>query len=325
VLIQARTPGLLIRAAEPEDSARLVAVERDSPVPAGRGLTFSIDRVDALALSRMQPESVVLAAELDGEVVGMHSASLHEGLIGGHRKRLAWVHYPRVHPTHRGKWIGHALQAEILALIGPRIDHWYQIFAPGRDTEDGRHRWRTHSVWMLLDAGRIGGPRHGRPATPDDAELVVEMINASHAHDELFLPRTAESLTARMERAPTQYSWRDLLIGDGAVVGVWRGGWRVIRNHHNHVFVGLQDNILDYGFLPGAEGELLRLLRAVCGPAGRTAAEGYVGMWTSVGSTAYPSLTALAGLQWPYELHSDIPEPATTGRRGVHLDALHST
>ena len=180
MLIEARTPGLLIRPAQPEDAAQLVAVERDSPVPAARGLSFSIDKIDPLALSRMQPDAVVLAAELDGEVVGIHSSSVHDGLVGGQRKRLAWVHYPRVHPAHRGQWIGHGLQAELLALIRPRVDHWYQIFAPGRDTDDGRHRWRTHAVWMLLDAGRIGGPRHGRRATPDDAELIVEMINACH-------------------------------------------------------------------------------------------------------------------------------------------------
>ena len=325
--MQARTPGLVIRSAEADDAARLAEVERDSPVPAGRGLTFSVDKHDALALSRLQPEPVVLVAEIDGRVVGMNSASIHEGLIAGQRQRLGWLHNPRVLPEHRGKWIGRSLATELTAVCRQRVDRCYRLFGPGYEAEDGRQPWRTQPIWMLLDAGRVAGPRHGRPATPDDAELVVEMLNAGHAHEELFVPYTVASLTARLERSPDQYTWADLTIGDGAVVGVWRGGWQVARTHPNRVVKGLQDNVFDHGFLPGAEPELLLLLRAASGRTENGPGERYLGMWTSVGSPAYASLTVLTGpeFQFPFQLQCDVPEPAAAGHRGVHLDALHST
>lgn len=323
--MQTRTPGLVIRPAQAGEAARLVEVERDSPVPAGGGVTFTVEKPDALGLSRLQPEPVVLVAEIDGRVVGMNSASIHDGLIGGQRQRMGWLHYPRVLPDYRGKWIGHSLATELTAVCRERADRCYQLFMSGYDAEDGRHRWRTQPVWLLLDSGRIGGPPHGRPATPDDAELVVEMLNAGHAREELFLPYTVASLTARLERSPTQYSWADLTIGDGAVTGVWRGAWRLVRNHHSRIVRGIQDNVLDYGFLPGAEGELLRLLRAAGGRATNGTLERYLGMWTSVGSPAYPSLTVLTGREFPFQLQSDAPEPPAASHRGLHLDALHST
>lgn len=325
MLTRARTPGLVIRPAESGDAVPLAAVERDSLVPGSRGMSFSVDKVDALALSRMQPEPIVLAAELDGDVVGMHSASVFDALVAGQRKRVAWLHYPRVVPRHRGKWIGRSLQEELVSSVRPLTDHFYQLYSAGHDAEDGWFRWRTPPSWLLLDAGRIAGPPHGRPATAADAELIVEMLNAGHAREEFFLPHTVASLTARLQRAPTQYSWRDLLVGDGAVVGVWRSGWRLVRSHQSRIVSGAQDHVIDYGFLPGAENELLRLLRAACGPPGGTRADGYLGMWTSAGSPAYATLAVLTGREYPYALHSDIPEPTLAGHRGLHLDALHST
>ena len=323
--MQARTPGLVIRPAEADDGPRLLALERDSSVPAGRGVSFTLDKLNALALRRPRSEAVVLVAEIGGRIVALHSASIHDGLLGGHRRRLAWLHYPRVVPEHRGKWIGHSLQAELNAVCQPRVDHRYQLFWSGRDAADGWHCWRTHPVYLLLDTHRVGGPGHGRPATPDDAELIVEMLNAAHGHDELFLPHSVASLAAYLERSPAEYSWADLVIGDGAVVGMWRGGWRVVRNHISHQVTGVLDSVLDYGYLPGAEGELLRLLRAACGQREHGPVEGYLGMWSSAGSPAYAVLAALAGRETLFDLHADVPEPAGSGHKGVHLDALQCT
>jgi GNAT superfamily N-acetyltransferase len=322
--MKARTPGLVVRPAEEDDALRLTEVERDSPVPGGRGISFTLDKgPDYLAMCRLQPEPVVLVAEIDDEVVGVHSASIHEGTLGGRLQRLAWLHYPRVRSEHRGKWIGRALQGELVALCRERVEASYQIMVSGDESEDGRRPWRTQPVWLLLDADLVDASPHGRPATAADAELIVEMLNAGHGPEALYRPHTVASLVERMERSPGDYSWDDLLIGDAAVVGLWRVGWGVVRNQHNRVLRSVQRNVLDYGFLPGAEGELLRLLRACCGQIESGLGNRYLGMWTSAGSPAFASLTALAGREFPFQLNVDAPEPPAASHRGVYLDALH--
>ena len=77
---------------------------------------------------------------------------------------------------------------------------------------------RAASVRALAD------PQIGRPATPRDAARIVEILNATHERDEMYLPYTVESFSARVERSPRDYCWDRVRMTDRAVVGVWPAG-----------------------------------------------------------------------------------------------------
>jgi GNAT superfamily N-acetyltransferase len=325
LLTKARTPGVVIRPGTDADAPRLAEIERDSPTVGGSGTTFTIDRGrDNLAGHRIQPAPVLLVAEMDGEVVGAQTAAVHASRMGGQDRTLAWIHYPLVPPPHRGKAIGRALQAETQAFCRPLAEACYRLVPAGYDPHDGTRPWRGQPVWLLLDCHRVAGPRHGRRATRDDADLIVEILNAAHRHEELYLPLTTDSLIARLERSPADYGWDNLLLGDGAVVGVWRGGWRVQRIHDDRPFFGFQDNVLDFGFLPGAEGELVRLLRAACGEEQDEVGERFLGLWSSAGSLSYASVASLTAREFPFTLWADTAEPGPGAGRGIYLDCLQT-
>ena len=130
----------------------------------------------------------------------------------------------------------------------------------------GAPRWSKHQIRAQLLCAPLAGPQIGRPATPRDAPRIVEILNATHERDEMYLPYTVESFTARVERSPRDYSWDRVRMTDRAVVGVWPAGDTVrfiIESKGNRV-ESRRGLALDWGFLPGAEDEFEALLRAQC-------------------------------------------------------------
>ena len=65
----------------------------------------------------------------------------------------------------------------------------------------GAPRWSKHQIRAQLPCASLAGPQIGRPATLRDAPRIVEILNATHEHDEMYLPYTVDSFTARVERA----------------------------------------------------------------------------------------------------------------------------
>jgi hypothetical protein len=106
----------------------------------------------------------------------------------------------------------------------------------------------------------------GRPATPADAAEIVRRLNSFHDAEELFVPYTAESFAARVERAPDLYGWDKVWLAGGALVGVWPAG-KALRNVteiRGVQTVSAPAVVMDYAFAPGAQAELEALLRAWC-------------------------------------------------------------
>ena len=129
------------------------------------------------------------------------------------------------------------------------------------------NKWPLRALRCQLPCEKLAAPPTGRPAKPEDAARIVELLNGCHGEEELYLPYTLETLAARLARAPQEYSWEQVWLTDGAVVGVWPAGEsiQVIVERDGQRAVSRRGLALDYGFEDGAEEQLERLLRAWCG------------------------------------------------------------
>jgi hypothetical protein len=173
-------------------------------------------------------------------------------------------------------------------------------------------------------AGR-GTSAAGRSATPDDVAQMVQLLNAGHRDEEMFCPYTAESLAARLQRAPAQYSWSSVKIADGAVAGVWPAGdsFRVIVDSPEGRRVEREGYLLDHGFLRGAEAEFEALVRAWCRELedrGFTRLVTFTSQWSANRAV----LAELGAELQPFDLFVfGPPRPDGADRRGVYVDLVY--
>jgi hypothetical protein len=77
-------------------------------------------------------------------------------------------------------------------------------------------KWNITALKIQLSALKRGASM-GRPATRDDAAMIVSMLNAFHAREEMYVPYTIDSLTARLGRAPELYAWEDIRMTPRAI------------------------------------------------------------------------------------------------------------
>ena len=179
-----------------------------------------------------------------------------------------------------------------------------------------------------LPVGRLRGPPAGRRAQPADGEEIIEILNVSHADEEMFCPYSLTSITARLQRAPEQYSWSDLLVTSRAVVGVWRAGdhFTMIVEGAAGRSVDREGFALDHGLLsgaPGAEDDFERLLRSWCAELDDRGFTKLV-VFTSPLSSGYAVLDNLGGEMQPFDLYLFGPEtPDGADRRGVYVDEVY--
>lgn len=161
-----------------------------------------------------------------------------------------------------------------------------------------------------------------RPATPDDAERIVAILNACHTGEELFLEYTPEFLEARVSRSP-DYGWGNFLMAERAVVGVWYAGQRRTIVTGTNAERTTRALVLDYGFLPGAEEELRTLLDEA-GSQARKRGMTHLSVFTSKPSPGYSVVTDAAESIEEYDLVTPLtPEPEGTRARGVYVDQIY--
>ena len=186
-------------------------------------------------------------------------------------------------------------------------------------------RWDVRALRAMLDCASLAGPAFGRPATPVDAHHIIEILNTTHGSEEMFLPYTVESLTARLERAPQQYSWDRVWMTEAAVVGVWPAGEsiRVIVDSNGSRAESRRGLVLDYGFLEHAEDELERLLSAWCAWLSRRRLE-TLAIFTSGRSAGYACLDTLASDIHAFDLWTPGIRPApNAAERGLYVDQVY--
>ena len=141
----------------------------------------------------------------------------------------------------------------------------------------------------------------------------------------MYVPCTVDSLAARLERAPRQYSWDRMWLTDNAVVGVWPAGEsiRVLTDEKGVQTESRRGLVLDYGFAPGAENEFESLIRAWCGWLSERNLD-TLSVFTSERSRASGLLRSLAREIDAFDMWTPgIQVPGSADQRGLYVDQIY--
>jgi hypothetical protein len=322
---RAMADDIVIRPAVAGDSEALNGLEVRAPMTLGAATKFVYDRgEDFLAFARLMEDNVCFVAERDGELLGIACGARHSVRIGGQRYTVMLLHHLRVPIEHRKGGIFSTLNGHVFGAYDGRTDGAYG-YTSLENAEamriGGPGTWNAGVFRAVIDCAAVAGPQHGRNATPADAPTVVDILNRGHTHEEVYLPYSEASLTARLERAPDLYTWEHLRVGDGAVLGVWPAGLEVTIDDGTPVHT-TRAVALDHGFIDGAQDQFERLLRAYCGELLKLDHTELTFM-TSEGSPNYPLICELAHRMDPFAFRMAVPEPPGTIQRGVYVDAVY--
>ena len=319
-----------VRLATEADGPALADIERRSPLVLGDS-RLTIDRGDDyFAASRLMEDVGVALAELDGVPGAVQCAAAHTAHVGGRPVRMAYFHHLRILPEHQRKGLFQKLGQPLSdRYMPPHVDGTYAYVFPDNAASQRlfsfARSWPEQPVMCELPVGRLRGPPAGRPAQPADADTIVDILNTCHGGEEMFCPYSPSSITARLERDPEQYSWGDVLVSPGAVMGVWRAGdhFTMIVDGPDGRSVDREGFALDHGLMPGAEDDYERLLRSWCAHLDDRGFAKLV-VFTSPLSPGYPVLLGVGGAMLPFDLYLFGPEmPEGADRRGVYVDAVY--
>jgi hypothetical protein len=222
--VLAPPPGISLRVARPDDASALRALERRCPIVMG-DVRATYDRgEDFFAGARLIGDAYPTVAERDGALVAMHCMVTHDLRIAGSPVRATYLHHSRILPEVQGGGVFSALNGAELERHARESGLFYSYVALGNEAAlkvVPVKPWALRPERLVIDCRRQAGPTCGRPATPRDAERVVELVNAAHGREELFVPYTVDRLTARLGREPVTYGWAHLRLDARAVIGVW--------------------------------------------------------------------------------------------------------
>ena len=319
-----------IREASTADAAALAAVERNSPLVLGDSM-LAIDRgADYFAAARLMGQTTVIVAEVAGRVVGAFCGVAHPVMLGGERRMMLYIHHARILPVFQDRGIGKKLGTAFAEKYRGIADshYWYISRANAHSQAFARraqNRWTFGPTLIGIETAAFTGPHAGRPATPADAPAIVAMLNAAHAGEEMFLPYTEVSLAERLDRDPEQYGWSNVWLTGRAVVGVWPEGDSItVRRTDREGIVSESRGaaVLDFGYLPGGEDDLVAVLGAWCAwltVRGMTE----LSIFSSPGCRHWPLLKDL-GTPTPFDFWTaSIPQPVEAATRGLHVDHVY--
>jgi len=317
-------PGWTIRPAGPSDARALRDLERRCPIVMG-DVRVTYDRgADYFAGARLVGDMTASVAERDGDIAALHCMLTHQLRIAGLQFNATYLHHSRIREDAQGAGLFSALNGTELERHA-ETQSFYAYVAVGNEAAlriIPVPQWKNRPERVVIDCRAQAGPDCGRPASPEDAGRVAELINLAHEREELFVPYSIERLTSRVTREPASYGWQDLLLGQKAVVGVWNAGLRVSRETPSGHEDSVRALVLDTGFQPGAEAELVALLRAWCS---RLLSHGtrHLTVFTSPGSPGRDGLHSLASRVEGYHFNIGVPEPEDVSTHGLYVDQLY--
>jgi len=313
------------------DAAVLADIERRCPIVLGDDVTMTIERGDDyFAFTRLMDNFLAAVGFVDGKPAGVNVAALHTVRVAARDYRIHAFAHLRILPEHQKKGLWGAINrvfdekypegSSDGSTAYPSVDNAAMLrgFA-------GAPRWSTHQIRAQLPCASLAGPQVGRPATPRDAARIVEILNATHESDDMYLPYTVHSFSARVERSPRDYCWERVRMTDRAVLGVWPAGdsVRFIIESKGERTESRRGLALDWGFLPGAEDEFEALIRAQCGWLSDRGLD-RLSLFTSEASAGYERVRVLASeLERFVVISFGIPEPAGAAARGLYVDPIY--
>jgi hypothetical protein len=349
-LDRALLEGMEVRVATEADAAGIRDVCRNAPIVL-RDHTVTIDPgpryFDAIRL--MEFGATVLVVTHHDRIVAVHCGTFYPIRYGGQEQLMSQILHSRVLEEYAGLGLWSVMNRRLVNAANDRRREASEAgevppngcayFAVENDAtrrlNGAQATWSFQPYRAVLDARRLAERTDtaalaplSRQATSADVVRIVELLNATHGHEELFRPFTADSLRARLERAPDLYSWPNLRISERAVLGTWMAGRTHIRlpkdeSRASDAPPSVRGLVLDYGFEPGAEEEFAALLRVV---AAEAVAAGMtdLSVFTSDASPGSEVLRSLASDLEHYELatpYTSEPEGAST--RGLYVDQIY--
>jgi len=329
----ARPPprGVRRRLATEADAPALASLERACPIELDDGSRVTMVRGHSvLDQLRMAAGWARLWLVEDGEtLVACDANAVHPARVGGRPVELVYRFHTRVAPSHRRLGLNESMtawNAEDRFRAGIKADGFYVYIDPRNQVIrewSSNVPWRVRPFRALLRCEAIAGPQTGRPATPADAPRIAALMNEGHRREELFLPRDAEGVAARLARVPESYGFAQLWLTEDAVVGVWEDGEERILERAGSREESRRATVLDWGFSSeDGVASLEALLRAWCA---RLAARGvtHLSLFASDASPAAPLLRSLAESIVEIEFQCLLPEPSDSAERGVFVDPVY--
>lgn len=318
-----------VRDATDADGAILADIERRCPIVLGDTSVYFDRGADYLAFTRLMDEWVIGIASVDGVPAAVSCGALHQVRIGGIERPLVTVAHLRVLPEHQRKGLWGAANRALQKLFDRADGSNAYISVSNSGMQHGfintPNKWPIAVLRAQLDCTALGGPAAGRPATIQDAPAIVEMLNAFHRDEELYVPYSVESFTRRVVRAPELYSWEKIWMSDAAVVGVWpaENALKVISETAGTRSESRRSVVLDYAFLPGADDEFTSLLRAWCGWLSGIGID-TLSIYTSPSSRGSAEVSAIAREVEPFNMWTPgISVPSDAKERGLYTDPVY--
>ena len=320
---------LEVRKATEADVAALAQIERGCPIVLGDTSMYFDRGADYFAFARLMEEATVGIAFVDDKPGAVTCGAMHKVRVAGVIHPLVTVVHLRVMPEHQRKGLWGA--------VNRAFEHYWKdvdgsnayISVNNAGMQHGfintPNKWSITIERVQLATQALAGPSVGRAATPADAARIVEILNATHGREEMFVPYTVESLSTRLGRSPKDYSWSRLKMTDHAVVGVWPAGdsLQVITETRGRRTVSRRAMVLDYGFLPGAEDELEGLLRAWCTELAALLIDA-LSIFTSAPSPGSARICSLGAEVESFNMWSPgIAEGRDALQNGLYVDAVY--
>lgn len=259
---------------------------------------------NAFAPFRLQENVTILLIEKEGLLIACCSFSGRKTIVGGKKLVVRYGQALRVRPEFRRQGYGDAVrnqawaigvskptsvQYDIMRSQNYAVVGWWQKYYPDfwKDVPEREGDIPGNSVTVTQYMRRpFDGDASGiRTTTEADVPRCVELVNATHDGQDLFRPYTDAFLSDRLDDGwwgdppdeqfwPHVYGWDDhyVLEEGGRVVacaGLWDRG-RDMRDRWRHKETGDERVVaatamMDFGFEPGREDAMARLLAYLIG------------------------------------------------------------
>jgi hypothetical protein len=270
----------------------------------------------------------MFVVERDGRIVGLGGRAFPAIRVAGHVYRGLYSHRLRLLPEAQGEGVLGPLNAVRMLSQAARHCLSYAFIAAGNEAAirsmpggvGGEGFWPVGAARLIIDTATVAASPNGRPAQESDVARLVELFNFTHRNEELFVPYTEETLAMRMHRAPDLYSWRNVLIGDRAALGVWPAGLGVRRDADGVETNDVRALVLDYGC--ESEDALVELIGAAAGGL-RSQGTTELSIFCSGPSPLFPALSRLSKRIEPYLVRCAVAPGHELEQRGVYVDQLY--
>jgi ribosomal protein S18 acetylase RimI-like enzyme len=222
-----------IRVATPEDNEELQQLQ--ARCPQGTNLIVSVvNTPDFFARAKAYNDSTVFVACEDENIIGSIACSIKQGMVNGSSVILGYAFQAFTALEHRREGVARELLFKAEAYFNENdVALLYTLIMHGNEPsmrlveELGFTRARSLIMSCLLVYRQIQNKRlHDvKPATPDDLEQVVRLINKTWKGYELFQPLTTNDLQTFLDRTPGHGIENLLLLRDqgnlAACIGFW--------------------------------------------------------------------------------------------------------